>query len=102
MSALRFAAVGLNHNHIYGQVNCLLRAGAELVAFHAVEDDLAAEFTQAFRQAKRVADKRAVIEDPSIALIASAAICGCGQSVPQSSRSGLARSNAAWNGSASG
>ena len=58
MSALRFAAVGLNHNHIYGQVNCLLRAGAELVAFHAVEDDLAAEFAQAFPQAKRVADKR--------------------------------------------
>jgi hypothetical protein len=27
MSALRFAAIGLNHNHIYGQVNCLLRVG---------------------------------------------------------------------------
>ena len=63
MSALRFAAIGLNHNHIYGQVNCLLRAGAELVAFHAVEDDLAAEFAQAFPQAKRVADQRAILED---------------------------------------
>ena len=48
MSALRFAAIGLNHNHIYGQVNCLLRAGAELVAFHAAEDDLAAEFARAY------------------------------------------------------
>jgi predicted dehydrogenase len=74
MSALRFAAVGLNHNHIYGQVNCLLRAGAELVAFHAKEDELAAEFAEAFPQAKRVADKRAVLEDGSLGLIVSAAI----------------------------
>src|SRR5262245_23063834 len=34
--------------------------------------------------------------------ISSAATCGCGQSVPQRSRSGLARSNAVWNGRASG
>ena len=32
---LRFSAIGLNHNHIYGQVNLLLRAGAELVSFFA-------------------------------------------------------------------
>jgi len=74
MSALRFAAVGLNHDHIYGQVNCLLRAGAELVAFHAVEDDLAAAFAAAFPQAKRVADRAAILEDGSIGLVASAAI----------------------------
>ena len=28
--ALRFAAIGLNHNHINGQTNLLLRAGAQL------------------------------------------------------------------------
>ncbi len=27
---VRFAAVGLNHGHIYGQTNALLGAGAEL------------------------------------------------------------------------
>jgi predicted dehydrogenase len=74
MSALRFAAVGLNHDHIYGQVNCLLRAGAELVAFHAVEDDLAAAFAGAYPQAQRVADRRAILEDPTIGLVTSAAI----------------------------
>jgi predicted dehydrogenase len=66
--------VGLNHNHIYGQVNCLLRAGAELVAFHADEDDLAAEFGQRYSQAKRVTDVRAILEDETIGLMASAAI----------------------------
>ncbi|MBB5573803.1 MULTISPECIES: Gfo/Idh/MocA family protein [Rhizobium] len=74
MSALRFAAIGLNHDHIYGQVNVMLRAGAELVAFHAVEDDLAAVFAGRFPQAKRVADKREILEDRSIGLIVSAAI----------------------------
>lgn len=82
MSALRFAAIGLNHDHIYGQVNVMLRAGAELVAFHAIEDDLASVFAGRFPQAKRVADKREILEDSSIALIVSAAI--------SSERAGLA------------
>jgi len=74
MSALRFAAIGLNHDHIYGQVNCLLRAGAELAAFHAVEDELAAAFAKAYPQARRVTDPAAILEDASIGLIVSAAI----------------------------
>jgi predicted dehydrogenase len=69
---LRFAAIGLNHNHIYGQTKCLLDAGAELVAFHAAEDDLAARYAAAFPQARRVADVRAILEDPSIPLVVSA------------------------------
>lgn len=74
MRALRFAAIGLNHDHIHGQVNCLLRAGAELVAFHAVEDDLAAAFGKAYSQARRVATQAEILEDRSIGLIVSAAI----------------------------
>ncbi|KQU97654.1 Gfo/Idh/MocA family oxidoreductase [Devosia sp. Root105] len=71
---IKFAAIGLNHSHIYGQVNCLLREGAELVAFHSPEDDLAREFSEKFPQAKRVADQRAILEDPTIALVLTAAI----------------------------
>lgn len=74
MSQLRFAAVGLNHNHIYGQVNCLVRAGAGLVSFYAPEDDLAAAFSEKHPDAKRIADLRAIYEDESIGLITSAAI----------------------------
>ncbi len=74
MSALRFAVIGINHDHIYGQVNVMLRAGAEFVAFHAIEDDLASEFSARFPQAARVADRAKILEDPSIALILSAAI----------------------------
>ena len=41
---VRFAVVGVNHNHIYAQTDLLLRAGAELVSFFAEEAELAAEY----------------------------------------------------------
>ena len=48
---LRFSAVGLNHPHIYGQVDLLLRAGAEFVSFYAQEPELIAEFAPRYPQA---------------------------------------------------
>lgn len=76
MSDLKFAAIGINHAHIYGQVDCLKRAGAQFVAFHAVEDDLAATFGAKYPEAKRVADPRAILEDASIGIVVTAAIPG--------------------------
>lgn len=71
---IRVAAIGLNHSHIYGQTRAVLDAGAELVAVHAEEDDLAAAYRNAFPQAQRVADKRAILEDPDIQLVVSAIV----------------------------
>ena len=51
---IRFAAIGLNHFHIYGQTNLLLKAGAELVAFYAAEPDLVALYSKDYPQAKLV------------------------------------------------
>ena len=45
---IRFAAIGLNHGHIYGQVEAVRRGGGELVAFFAKEPDLAAAFTKRY------------------------------------------------------
>ena len=92
MSALRFAAIGLNHDHIYGQVNCLLRAGAELVAFHAPEDDLAAAFaTRLSRRRGASPIRRAILEDESIGLIVSAAISARARASSPSPRCATAR-----------
>ena len=75
MSApVRFATIGVNHNHIHGQTSLMLRAGAELASFHAEEDDLAALYAAAFPMAKRVKDKRAILEDKSIHLVTSATV----------------------------
>jgi len=73
-SPLRFATIGLNHAHIYGQTRAMLDAGAELVSFHAEEDALAADYARAFPQARRVQDARAILEDRSVALVVSATI----------------------------
>ncbi|WEK03989.1 MAG: Gfo/Idh/MocA family oxidoreductase [Candidatus Devosia phytovorans] len=74
MSDIKFAAIGINHAHIYGQVDCLLEAGAQFTAFHAVEDDLAEAFGAKYPQAKRVNDPRAILEDPAIGVVLTSAI----------------------------
>ena len=71
---LRFAAIGLNHSHIFGQTNLLLRAGAELAAFYSEEPDLAARFAAAYPGVRQAASASEVLEDPSIGLVISAAI----------------------------
>ncbi|MEO8683374.1 MAG: Gfo/Idh/MocA family oxidoreductase [Devosia sp.] len=71
---IKFAAIGINHAHIYGQVDCLKTAGAQFVAFFAIEDDLAAAFAAKYPEAKRVADSKAILEDASIAVVVTAAI----------------------------
>ena len=76
MSDIKFAAIGINHAHIYGQVECLKRAGAQFVAFHAIEDDLAKTFGERFPEAKRVSDPAAILEDASIGVVVTAAIPG--------------------------
>ncbi|MGL4441352.1 MAG: Gfo/Idh/MocA family protein [Bosea sp. (in: a-proteobacteria)] len=71
---IRIAAIGLNHSHIYGQTKCLLDAGAELVAFHAVEDDLAATYQARHPAASRMPDAAEIYEDTSIHMVVTAAI----------------------------
>lgn len=71
---IRFSVIGLNHGHIYGQVNLLLRENAELVNFYAPESDLAEAFAGSYPQACRVNSQREILEDESIQLVVSAAI----------------------------
>ncbi len=71
-----FAVSGINHPHIYGQVDAMLDAGCRLTAFYAPEDELAADFARAYPQARRVADEAAILEDPAIRLVVGAGIPG--------------------------
>lgn len=71
-----FAVSGINHNHIYGQVDVMLDAGCRLVAFFAPEDDLAAAFAKIYPQARRVADEREILDDPAVRLVVGAGIPG--------------------------
>jgi predicted dehydrogenase len=71
---IRFAAIGLNHNHIYEQVRAVQGGGGELVSYYAKEPDLAEAFSRAFPQARLARDEREILEDASLQLVVSAAI----------------------------
>lgn len=71
---IRFATIGLNHYHIHGMTDALKEAGAVLVAVHEPEDELAAPYLAKHPEAKRLADKRAILEDNTIQVVASASI----------------------------
>jgi predicted dehydrogenase len=71
---IRFAAVGLNHGHIYGQTEAVIRGGGELSWVHAKEPDLVAAFTKRFPQAKIARSEQEVLEDGKVQLIVSASI----------------------------
>ena len=71
---IRFSVIGINHDHIYGQINSVIRGGGEMVAFHAKEDDLAATFAKRFPQTKRVSTEAEILEDNTIQLVLSSII----------------------------
>jgi predicted dehydrogenase len=73
-AAIRFSVIGINHGHIYSQVEAMVRGGGELVGFYAKEDDLAQAFLKRHPEAKRFSSEKEVLEDNSIQLIVSASI----------------------------
>jgi predicted dehydrogenase len=73
-SLIRFSAIGLNHGHIYGQVETVIRGGGELVSFYAKEPDLVQEFSKRYPQAKLARSENEILEDKSIHLVVSASI----------------------------
>lgn len=71
---IRFAAIGLNHGHIYGQVETVIRGGGELVSFYAKEPELVAAFSKRYPQAKLARSEDEILQDKSIQLVVSAGI----------------------------
>lgn len=71
---IKFGVIGINHGHIYGQVDTLTNAGATFVSFYALENDLAAEFAKKYPHAWRVTDPRAIYEDTTLQMVVTAAI----------------------------
>ena len=73
-SLIRFSAIGLNHGHIYGQVETVIHGGGELVSFYAKEPELVTAFSKRFPQAKLARSEKEILEDKSIHLVVSASI----------------------------
>jgi predicted dehydrogenase len=73
---IRFAAVGLDHSHAFGQIEGLLDQGCQLVGFSS--DDQAAAVAQAVRRrwpdVMWLDDPTSLLADPSIDVIVTAAV----------------------------
>jgi predicted dehydrogenase len=70
----RFAAVGLDHGHIYGMCNGLIEAGGELAWVFDSDPQRIASFCATYPGVNAARAEAEVLEDPSVRLIASAAI----------------------------
>src|SRR5678809_1516402 len=71
---IKFSVIGINHSHIYSQVEAVIRGGGEFVSFYAKEPDLAQQFAKQFPKAKPVRNEKEILEDNSIQLVLSASI----------------------------
>lgn len=71
---IKFAVIGMNHGHIYGQVEAVIRGGGELVSYYAKEADLVAAFAKRYPKAKQATNEKEILEDKSIQLVLSSAI----------------------------
>lgn len=72
---LKFAAIGLDHRHIYDQVTSLLDIGAECVGFWSRDEAMPLQgFMEKFPHIPRVKERAQLLEDESIRLITCAAI----------------------------
>jgi predicted dehydrogenase len=71
---LKFSVIGMNHGHIYSQVEAVKKGGGQLVSYFAKEADLIAVFAKRYPEAKLVKDEKEILEDNSIQLVLSSAI----------------------------
>ncbi|MBP3965482.1 Gfo/Idh/MocA family protein [Paenibacillus lignilyticus] len=69
-----FAAMGLDHGHIYGQTNGLLEAGATLKWVYDRDPAKVEQFLKVYPQATAAASPEVILEDPQVKLVASAAV----------------------------
>jgi len=71
---INFSVIGINHGHIYSQVEAVSRGGGKLVSFYAKEKDLADAFLKRYPNAKQASTENEILEDKSIHLVLSAGI----------------------------
>lgn len=69
-----FAAAHLDHGHIYGQCNGLVEAGGNLKWIYDPDKSKVEAFRVKFPQARPAVSLQEILDDPSIRLVAAAAI----------------------------
>jgi len=73
---MKFAVIGITHGHIYGQVQCLIDAGASFVGWHSYphEEPVREAFARAFPEVRRFDDEAALLESPDVQMIVTSTV----------------------------
>lgn len=71
---IKFSVININHSHIYGMTDAVIRGGGQLVSFYAKEPDLVAAFSKKYPSVKLAKSQEEVLHDPSTQLILSSDI----------------------------
>ena len=71
---IRFAVVGVNHEHIHSQIGAVQRGGGEFALFYAKEPELAAAFQKRYPDVKQARSEDEILDDAAIRLVLSAGI----------------------------
>lgn len=71
---IRFSVIDINHPHIYGMVETVIKGGGELVSVYAKEPELIAAFLKKYPQAKQARTHKEILEDHSVQLVLSSGI----------------------------
>ena len=69
-----FAAIGLDHGHIYGQCNGLIEAGGVLAAVYDPDPDKVAKFMTTYPGVTATRSEQEILQSPTIQLVAGAAV----------------------------
>lgn len=69
-----FAAVGLDHGHIYGMADGLIGAGATAKWVFDADAEKAASFAKRYPGARVASSEQEILDDPELRLVATAAI----------------------------
>ena len=72
--SIRFAVIGVDHNHIMGMTAAMQRGGGQLVSVHSTNEKSLAEFRSRFGDVTLARNEEEILNDSSIQLVASAAI----------------------------
>ncbi len=70
----QFAAIGLDHGHVYGMCNGLIEAGGELVYVYDPDPEKVGRFLQQYPQVQAALSEAEIFADDRIQLVASANI----------------------------
>jgi len=72
--SIMFSVIGLNHSHIYGMADALIKGGGQLVSVYAREPELLQSFIKRYPKVKVAASEEEILGDKTIQLVASASI----------------------------